>query len=94
MVKILAQVMQKDFEIQNQHSLIFLPLACVCNSLGSTKADDSACDNKCCDDDGSCTCTPGYSTNDCNTCDIGYYVSDTVSNENSCTGIFGKNLRY
>ena len=71
----------------NDNGKINPPSACICNSQGSTKADDSTCDNKCCDDDGSCTCIPGYSTIDCNTCDIGYYVSDTVSNENSCTGI-------
>ena len=62
------------------------PLACICNSFGSTKADDSTCDDKCCDDDGSCTCTTGYSTIDCNTCDIGYYVSATVYDENTCSG--------
>ena len=50
------------------------------------KSDNSACDNKCCDDDGSCNCAAGYSGNDCNSCDTGYYVSDTVSNENTCTG--------
>ena len=80
----------KWFQITKVMYIHFLLLACICNSLGSTKADDSACDNKCCNDDGSCTCTPGYSTIDCNTCDIGYYVSDTAFDENSCTGIFGK----
>ena len=66
---------------------LFFPIACICNSLGSTKADDSTCDDKCCDNDGTCKCTVGYSAIDCNTCDVGYYVSATVSNENSCTGI-------
>ena len=59
-------------------------LVCICNSEGSTKNDDSACDNKCCNDDGTCKCNIGYSGNDCNTCDTGYYVSDTVQSENTC----------
>ena len=60
--------------------------ACSCNSQGSTKSDDSACDNKCCDDDGSCKCTTGYTGNDCNTCDTAYYVSNIVNGENTCSG--------
>ena len=64
----------------------FLHLACICNSIGSTKSDDTACDNKCCNDDGSCKCSEGYSGDDCNICDSGYYVSDTVNGENTCTG--------
>ena len=61
-------------------------LACICNSQGSTKTDDSMCDNKCCNEDGSCKCIVGYSGNDCNACDIGYYVSATFFDENTCSG--------
>ena len=64
----------------------FSPLACTCNSIGSTKSDDTACDNKCCDNDGSCKCSEGYSGDDCNICDTNYYVSATDNEENTCTG--------
>ena len=67
------------------YSILF-SLACTCNSQGSTKHDDSACENKCCNLDGSCKCKAGYSGNDCNTCEVGYYVSATVNGDNSCTG--------
>ena len=91
MVKIHVQVSDKVFKfvwkIYLFLSLVNTILECICNSLGSIKSDNSACDNKCCDDDGSCNCAAGYSGNDCNSCDTGYYVSDTVSNENTCTGM-------
>ena len=64
----------------------FTLLACICNSIGSTKSDDTACDNKCCNDDGSCKCSEGYSGNDCNICDSNHYVSATDNGENTCTG--------
>ena len=67
-------------------NFLYKYLACICNSQGSTKSDDSACDNKCCNDDGTCKCITGYSGNDCNTCDTGYYISATSSSENTCTG--------
>ena len=60
-------------------------LACTCNSLGSVKDDDSSCDNKCCNADGTCKCETGYSGFDCNTCASGYYVSATTDDENTCT---------
>ena len=62
------------------------PLACICNSFGSTKADDSTCDDKCCDDDGYCKCIDGYIGNDCETCDTGYYVEGVINGENWCSG--------
>ena len=61
-------------------------LGCICNMLGSTTADDSDCVNKCCNEDGSCKCITGYSGNDCNDCDVGYYHSSTVNGENTCSG--------
>ena len=91
MVKIHVQVsdgMFKSLVTKYNSILIEMALECTCNRLGSTKSDDSACDNKCCNDDGTCKCTIGYSGNDCNSCDIGYYVSDTVNNENNCTGMY------
>ena len=64
---------------------IILFVVCTCNSLGSVKSDDSACNNKCCNDDGTCKCSIGYTGDDCNICDAGYYVSANVNGENTCT---------
>ena len=71
--------------LRNPYIIIF-PLVCTCNSLGSTKSDDSACNDKCCDDDGYCKCIDGYIGNNCETCDTGYYVSDVINGENVCSG--------
>ena len=71
--------------LRNPYIIIF-PLVCTCNSLGSTKSDDSACNDKCCDDDGYCKCITGHSGTDCNTCDTGYYTSSMIGDEKICTG--------
>ena len=64
---------------------MILFVVCTCNSFGSVKSDDSACNNKCCNDDGTCKCSIGYTGDDCNICDAGYYVSANVNGENTCT---------
>ena len=40
-------------------------------------------DNSACNTD-SCTCSAGYSGNDCNMCDNGYVVTATENGENTC----------
>ena len=65
-------------------------IGCVCNSKGSTKTDNSNCINKCCNNDGSCKCLPGYSGTDCNSCQNGYFVSAVANGEVECTG----NIKY
>ena len=66
---------------------LFWFLACKCNSKGTLsnrntlyifQRDNSACNND------SCTCTSGYSGNDCNVCDNGYIVTGTENGENTC----------
>ena len=63
-----------------QSYVSFPLLGCMCNSKGSTKADNSVCANKCCNDDGTCKCKPGYSGTDCNNCKDGYFASHIDEN--------------
>ena len=61
-------------------------LVCLCNSIGSTKSDGSSCNNKCCNDNGSCHCKLGYVGENCNKCDSEYYVSSITNGEVTCSG--------
>ena len=69
--------------------LFILSLACKCNSKGTQatrnvlhfiyQGDSNSCNT------GSCTCRIGYKGTDCNTCEVGYYVSSFQNGENVCT---------
>ena len=63
-------------------------LACECNSQGSIRHDGSPCYNKCCNDNGSCTCKKGYTGDKCNDCDEGYYEVDNINGEIICSGVY------
>ena len=60
--------------------------ACTCSSIGSVKSDYSECTDKCCNNDGTCTCRPGYTGSNCQDCQEGYILLDVVDNEKNCTG--------
>ena len=36
--------------------------------------------------DGDCTCKLGYSGNDCNSCEEGFFIASVEDGENNCTG--------
>ena len=49
------------------------------------KYDNSKCTDKCCNNDGTCTCKPGYNGNNCQNCTEGYIISDVVDGDKICT---------
>ena len=64
-------------------------LACKCNSQGSLPNQNNSYIHQrgigtC--NAGLCTCTDGYTGNDCNSCQTGFYVSSVDSGESTCTG--------
>ena len=75
---------QAHVKIGISNRLLFL--ACDCNSQGSTKDDGSTCFGKCCNDNGSCRCKLGYIGSDCNQCDAGYYETNIINEEKTCSG--------
>ena len=98
LVFVLSSIVVSWKEYVNYVFVIFFPISeCSCNSLGSTKNDDSPCFGKCCNDDNSCKCRIGYIGSNCNQCDIGYYVTNVTNGENTCSNTFrplpGKNNR-
>ena len=70
---------------------LYIPifLACKCNGFGTVAKKDLMYirnqENDLCNAE-SCQCTDGYTDNDCNSCENGYYIEETVSGENKCSG--------
>ena len=58
----------------------------MCNSKGSVKSDNTKCTDKCCNNDGTCTCMPGYNGKNCQNCTEGYFISDVVDGDKICSG--------
>ena len=77
----------------NKHLDSNCGIDCPCNINGSLKNDDSACtptDPCPCDSNGVCTCSIGYTGDNCVECETGYFDSDgnNFDSSSTCTGIF------
>ena len=81
----------KCLECKERLKILFIKIkriffsVCTCNSKGSIKYDNSECTGKCCNNDGTCTCKPGYTGSNCQNCQGGYILLDVVDNEKNCT---------
>ena len=72
----------------NKHLDSYCGIDCPCNINGSLKNDDSACtptDPCPCDSNGVCTCSIGYTGDNCVECETGYFDLDGNNFDSSST---------